>query len=1074
MVSCSACGQQSPDGFRFCGNCGSPLAREAATSREVRKTITVLFCDVAGSTALGERLDPESLQRVLGRYFQRMREVLQRHEGMVQKFIGDAVVGVFGIPRLHEDDALRAARAAVEGQAALAELNGELERDWGVTLQVRIGVNTGEVVAGSPAVGSALVLGDAVNVAARLEQAAAPGEVLVGQATWELVRDAVQAEPVMSLAVKGKADRVMAWRLQAVTPDTRGHSQRRDVPMIGREPQRQLLLKAYERVVAEQACRLVTVLGAAGVGKTRLVDVALAGLAEQAAILRGRCLSYGEGITYWPVAEVVRQAAGIAPDDPLEAAQGKLAALLAGQERAVPITSLVAGEVRADQIVNGVAHAIGLSGVQAAPDETFWSIRKLLEAIARRRPLVVCFDDIHWAEPTLLDLIEHIADWSRDAPILLVCVAREELLDRRPTWGAGTVTADAIHLEPLSKQASEELVDRLLGQADLPVAVRRRIAAAADGNPLFIEEFVSMLIDKELLRRDEGRWVAVADLAEVSMPPSIQALLATRLDQLGLEERIVAERAAVEGMVFHRGAVLELCGNEIPEGVDLQLASLLRRQLIRPDRSSFVGDEAFGFRHLLIRDAAYQAMPKAARAVLHEHFADWLERTAGDRIQEFEEILGYHLEQAYQYRAELAPPGERERRLASRAAQRLADAARRASARIDLPAAANLLGRATSLLSEDDPTYPELLWEFGVALNRSLDDDPRTEEVLSDAITLASRAGDRRLAARAQLDRWFTRTITSPAAAIEGIPGAVQTLIPVLEELGDDLGLSKAWQLLAYRHMLVCQFEATTQPLDQALFYARRSGDQLEESETLVGLLWASRWGPTPVEEGLRRCEDVLREVRGNRRIEAEVLATQGVLCAMVGSFQEAQLLLSRTSETFRDLGLLYGTAIVAEAQLEFEMLGGDPVAVERQARAAYEEYGWMAARADAALATALCVQERYEEAARYADRSRERLGDLMDQIVWRIASAQAFAGLGHIDKALQLGREAVTLAETTDALNLQGDALIGLAQVYRGAGRPEEAFEEARKAHNRYMRKSNIVSSQKAETLLSGLVLQP
>ena len=267
-----------------------------ATSREVRKTITVLFCDLAGSTALAERLDPESLQRVLGRYFERMREVLERHEATVEKFIGDAVVGVFGIPRLHEDDALRAARAGIEGQAALAELNEELERDWGVTLQARIGVNTGEVVAGSPGVGSALVLGDAVTVAARLEQAAAPGEVLLGQATWRLIRDAVQVEPVTSLMVKGKTDPVTAWRLRAVTPNAPGHSRRRDVPMVGRGPQHRMLLDTFERVVAERACRLVTVIGAAGVGKTRLVDEALAGLGDQAMILWGRCLAYGEGV----------------------------------------------------------------------------------------------------------------------------------------------------------------------------------------------------------------------------------------------------------------------------------------------------------------------------------------------------------------------------------------------------------------------------------------------------------------------------------------------------------------------------------------------------------------------------------------------------------------------------------------------------------------------------------------------------------------------------------------------------------------------------------------------------------
>jgi class 3 adenylate cyclase/tetratricopeptide (TPR) repeat protein len=934
MVSCGACGQRNPDGFRFCGSCGSPPEDLTAVGREVRKTITVVFCDLAGSTALGERLDPESLQRVLGRYYQRMREVLERHEGTVAKFIGDAVVGVFGIPHLHEDDALRAARAAFELRTALAELNEELERDWGVTLQIRVGVNTGEVVAGSPAVGSALVLGDAVNVAARLEQAAAPDEVLLGRTTWRLVRDAVQVEPVAPLAVRGKADRVVAWRLRAVTSDTRGHSRRREVPMVGRELERRRLLDMFERVVAERACRLVTVLGTAGVGKTRLVEEALASVGERATVLRGRCLSYGEGITYWPVAEIVHEAAGIADDHSVDP-----------QAR---IASLVSGEERADRIGNGVAHAIGLPGAQAAPDETFWSIRRLLEAVARRGPLVACFEDIHWAEPTLLDLIEHIADRSRDAPILLVCAAREELLDRRPGWGGGKPAVATIQLEPLSEPASQELVDRLLGQAALPLELRRRIAEAADGNPLFAEEFVSMLIDEGSLGRHHRGWKATADRLEVAVPASIQALLAARLDQLDAPERMVGERASVEGTVFHRGAVLELCGSGLREAVDPQLGSLLRRELIRPDRAIFAGDQAFRFRHLLIREAAYQAIPKQLRAQLHERFADWLEHTAGDRIQEHEEILAYHLERAYQYRVELAPPRMHEQELARRAAQRLAAAARRATARIDLPAAANLLGRATTLVSRDEPIYPQLLWELGVALNR-LGDDARAERVLSEAVERASVSGDARLAPRARLDLLFARLHTGASGVIERIPVEVRALVPVLEGLGDDLGLSKAWQLLAARHWLVCEFEATRQPLDRALLYARRAGDRLEEGGVLAALMWTCRWGPTPVEDGIRWCEEVAGEVRGDRRIEAEVLATQGVLLAMLGRFQEARVLLGRTGEIYKDLGLLYGLGLTSEARLEIEMLAGDPVEAERAARAVYEEYrqepNWMSDR---------------------------------------------------------------------------------------------------------------------------------
>jgi tetratricopeptide (TPR) repeat protein len=408
--------------------------------------------------------------------------------------------------------------------------------------------------------------------------------------------------------------------------------------------------------------------------------------------------------------------------------------------------------------------------------------------------------------------------------------------------------------------------------------------------------------------------------------------------------------------------------------------------------------------------------------------------------------------------------------LARRAVQRLADAARRATARIDLPAAANLLGRATALLSVDDPTCPELLWEFGVALNR-LRDNPKAEAVLTEVIQHASASGDARLAARARLDRWVARMTTSLAAAIEALPGDVEALIPVLEALGDDLGLTKAWQLLAYRHLLVCELDATRQPLDRALFHARRSGDRLEETEALVGLLWAYRWGPTPVKEGIRRCEQILQQVGGDRRMEAQVLVTQGVLQAMLGRFQEARVLLAQTSEIHQDLGLPFGTTMTSEGLLEVETLGADPVQAERMARAIYEERTWVSDRAAAALAVALCAQERFEEAARYAEISRERLTDrVMDQVIWRTASAQALAGLGRLDQAVRLAREAVTLAGTTDALNLHGDALMGLAEVFRDAGQREEAAEGAGRALDRYVRKGNVVSARKAETLLSGL----
>ena len=585
---------------------------------EVRKTVTVLFADVVSSTALGEQLDPEALRRVMSRYFEAARGAVERHGGTVEKFIGDAVMAVFGIPTLHEDDALRAVRAAAELRGSLGALNEHLERDSGVTLELRIGLNTGEVVAGR---GESLVTGDAVNVAKRFEEAAGAGEILVGEPTHRLVRDAVEAEAVEPLALKGKGAVVAAFRIDSVKEGVPERARRLDSPMVGRDREQHLLEQGYERAVGERACHLFTVLGAAGVGKSRLVEEFLDEIAESATVARGRCLPYGEGITFWPLLEIVRQ--------------------LHGEDVVSGIAAQLAGDENAGLIAERVAAALGLSDGAGTGEETFWAARKLFEAHAHERPLVVVFDDVQWGEPTFLDLVEHITDWSRDAPILVVCMGRPELLDKRPGWGGGKFNATSVLLEPLSEDDSTQLIVNLLGRAELAPAVRARVAQAAEGNPLFVEEMLGMLIDDGLLERSNGSWVATGDLGKVSVPPTIQALLAARLDGLAPEERSIAERASVEGKIFHRGAVRELSPAEAREDLGRHLQALVRKELVRPDRAAFPGEDAFRFRHLLIRDAAYEAMPKELRATLHERFAGWLEASVGERVAEYEEVLGY-------------------------------------------------------------------------------------------------------------------------------------------------------------------------------------------------------------------------------------------------------------------------------------------------------------------------------------------------------------------------------------------------------------------------------------------------
>ena len=390
--------------FRHCGYCGATLA-VASPERETRKTVTILFTDVTGSTSLGERLDPESLRDVMGRYFASMREVIERHGGTVEKYIGDAVMAVFGVPVIHEEDALRAVRAAAEMREALDRLNVGLRRERGVTLEARTGINTGAVVVGTGGPGEAIVVGDAVNVAARLQTAAGPGEIVIGSATHELVRDAVEVGPAESIELKGKAEPVLAYRLHQVAAGAEGHRRRLDAPMVGRERELDALRQAFERAVSDGSCQMFTILGTAGVGKSRLVAEFLGAIRDRAMIVRGRCLPYGEGITYWPVAEIVRQAAGIADGDDAETAHER-------------IQTFVSGLPESAAIARGLVSLIGLEA-SAAQEELVWAFRRALEHLTDERPLIVLIDDIHWAEPTLLDLIESVSDLARDSPILV-------------------------------------------------------------------------------------------------------------------------------------------------------------------------------------------------------------------------------------------------------------------------------------------------------------------------------------------------------------------------------------------------------------------------------------------------------------------------------------------------------------------------------------------------------------------------------------------------------------------------------------------------------------------------------
>jgi class 3 adenylate cyclase/tetratricopeptide (TPR) repeat protein len=648
-----------------------------------RRTVTVLFADMVESTALGERLDPEAFRAIQVRYFAALREVVERHGGIVEKYIGDAVMAVFGVPAAHEDDALRAVRAASELGASLTSLGEDLQRRRGVHLDLRVGVHTGPVVVTDGDGAGTLVTGDTVNTAARLQQAAAPGEILLGGDTFDLVRDAVEVEALESRALKGRSAEVRSYRLKAVTGEE-GRVRRANAPLVGRGSEIAVLEAQFRESVNERVPRLVTVLGAAGVGKSRLVREFAASVGSRAAVIRGRCLSYGDGITYWPIVEILRGAAGLLETDDAETSRGRLSELVAGTPGAARLATVLAA-------------IVGASDALVVGDDVSWAVRRAFETLARRGPLIVIVEDIHWAEPTLLDLLESVVDWTSDAPFLILCLARPEILDERPTWGSGG-RASNVALDPLGSLVAEDLLKVLPGGGAIPTALRGRILAAAEGNPLYLEELVAKLIDDGGLQDGEVGWTWTGDADALQIPATVHALVATRIDGLAPIERHVAERASVVGRVFERGAVAALGPSGGAGSVGAPLLSLVRKQLINPDGSGIDGDDAFRFRHIVIRDVAYDRMPKAERAELHERFATWLESVLGDRAPEYVEIVAHHLAEAVDYRIELDTlRGPDAAALVNRAADLLAAAGERAERLHAYAQAARLFDRAASL-----------------------------------------------------------------------------------------------------------------------------------------------------------------------------------------------------------------------------------------------------------------------------------------------------------------------------------------------------------------------------------------
>jgi predicted ATPase/class 3 adenylate cyclase len=1040
MAVCGGCGKFGPDGARYCSACGSRLTAGPFFDREARKTVTVVFADVAGSTELGGRLDPETVRHVMARYFETLRRALERHGGTVEKFIGDAVMAVFGIPVVHEDDALRATRAAIEMVASLEMLNSELERRWGVSLVIRIGMDTGEVVAGDPSGGQAFATGDALNVAARLQQAARPGEILIGQMTRGLLGGHVAVAEVAPLTVKGKRGLVYASRVVGIASETPPLSTPAGSVFAGRARELRLLRETFERCVQERACRLVTVVGEPGIGKSRLVREALAGVGARAGIVVGRCPPYGEGITYLPLLDIVGQ---LAP-----AGQADLAAL-------------VAGEQDGDLIADRIAGAVGLSATSAPTEETNWAVRKLFESLARQRPLVVVLDDIHWAEPTFLDLVEHVTGSARDVPLLVVCLARPELMDARPSWRSPADNATVVRLEPLAQDEARVLLERALRDAVVEEATGRRVLEAAEGNPLFLEQLLAM-------QAEHGE--------ELGVPPTVQAVLAARIDRLPPLERNVVQRAAVQGRVFSRRALAALVGERDVARLDEALAALERRELVRRDARAFGGSDGLRFAHGLIRDAAYRFLPKETRSELHERLAAWLERAAERPLGEQEEVIGYHLEQAYRCCAELGRMGPRERAIGAMAAGRLDSSGRRALARSDLPAAVKLLERAAALLPHDDRARAELLPCLGAALTEAgrLSD---ADGVLDEAVGCASMHRDERLEAHAVVEQLFLRIQVETEKAITTARARGERLRRIFEDHDDDRGLYKVWRLRALVHWLEGQCRAAEAAWEQAAEHARRAGDDSERAEILMWVASSAFVGPMPVEQAIRRCEAIRQQVRDDQRSTAATLYPLAGLYAMIGRFDTARELLGLACRTLEDLGFVTLSSSFTQYEGLVEILAGNLARAEERLKfglGRLEEMGEKAfvSSLAAVLAEVLYRQGRHDEAARFVDRSEQTAApdDLAAQIAWRTVRAKILATAGRWEDAEAHAHRAVSLAGKTDRSNQHAAACLALGEVLHKR-RPVEAEAAIRKALALYEAKGNVVAAKGVHALLARLV---
>jgi DNA-binding SARP family transcriptional activator len=996
---------------------GTPLAR---------RPVTVLCVALQLAPRSGVALDPEAHGVVNEHLASDLTAVLERHGGKLAASDSEHLMGVFGVATVHEDDALRAARASLDAREALTAEAGVLLRHHGANLVYRSGLATGEALVGGP--GPLGFAGDVGVRAVMLAEAAGPGEILISQQTRQLAAGAIETDGA-------GPDRFL---LRSAHAGLRSLAVRLDAPLVGRGEEISRLEAAYDRATKERVTMTVTVTGEAGLGKTRLVQEFARRVGDEGHVLTGRCLNYGEGITFWPLREVVRQAGG-------------------GDDSPARIKELLDGEADAAAVAEQLHRALGRgSPGRTAAAEIFWAARRFLETLARRRPVLAVFEDLHWAEPTFLDLVESLVLQPGQSPIAVVCIGRPELLDQRPDWAVEADRSSCIQLAPLGDDPAAALLDSLSAGQRIPPSTRARLIDTAGGNPLYLEQLAVSLSEQS----GSDIWPA--------LPPTIQALLSARLQRLGPGASSVLVRAAIVGKDFGEREVWELLPAEARAPLSRNLQALVAKGLVQRGPPSG-GPQEYGFRHILIQEAAYRSIPKSLRAELHHRYADWLEATA-EPFPGRSEIIGYHLERSVRYRNELWPANPESGALSRRAAGHLDTAGVAAHDRGDDVAAVNLLDRAVALLPGDDPALGRLYTSLGSALTEAGRFE-RAEAALYHAQRITAADGDERQHAHARVETLLLHLRVNPGEAIIDIARALPELRREFEVTQDDLGICNTLQLEAALHWDHSRSGAAEYAWQRAADYARKVNDRRQLAYIFSWLASAVLWGPTSALEGIQRCKDYLDEI-GNHPIgKAEILLNQAGLYAMQDDFAAAQATLNTAKSLLETLGPTM-PAVMTEPAALIAMLAGDPATAEKYLRAEYDSLYQMGERrvlatTAATLARAIAAQgpSRYDEAIRLIAISQEAGadGDLSTQAVGQGLYARILADRGRYREAEELARSAAALAAQTDLLSEHADTLLELAHVLAAAGQAFEAHSIATRALDLYQRKGNLPGARES-----------